>query len=520
MTSYNPPLENLPIFDSSVFNNVEEPLTASSAGTQFLKYPVAQGTETFSDIIVLGTSNYSGTEIHNGTETHNGQIIANNVITQNNAILNINQTDHTNNNVGNVLRATQMYGDLQLLRPSGGNGGAMQFTDITNVVYGNNFTQQYQSGPGYAIINQSLGGNILLRQRNAATTSALINVLNLTTTGSTMQRSATDGNYEVLALKEQTIGNTISLYPHAPSNTFLYNIANDNLITSRNSNTNTPNTTALTIGCQSNQNNGIRIDSVNNTVEMGQGGTASGVYTNSFSCNGTNSTIKGPAVFSSTTAPTSAQSPALASNDSSNKIPTTAWVQTAIAANASGPLFFRANLNQQPTVSGTATLNINFNGSVANINDSFIIRYTIRYDFNTSSTGQSLYYMSYYGNMTVWPRRVITNNGSVSVLLNGSINGNTSYTYNDATKAPLGRYIWVENYSNTQVTNPLNFANDPVGLSFFDQTQMSFLFSVPYVAPASSSCSLGVSFELINTCSSTLTISAASIGFSNVNKNF
>jgi hypothetical protein len=122
--------------------------------------------------------------------------------------------------------------------------------------------------------------------------------------------------------------------------------------------------------------------------------------------------------------------------------------------------------------------------------------------------------------MTVWPRRVITNNGSVPVLLDGSINGNTSYTYNNATNAPFGRYIWVENYSNTQVTNPLNFANDPVGLSFFDQTQMSFLFSVPYVAPASSSCSLGVSFELINTCSSTLTISAASIGFSNVNKNF
>jgi hypothetical protein len=47
-------------------------------------------------------------------------------------------------------------------------------------------------------------------------------------------------------------------------------------------------------------------------------------------------TIHGPAIFASTTAPTSAQFPALASNDSSTSIPTTAWVQTAITNSSGG----------------------------------------------------------------------------------------------------------------------------------------------------------------------------------------
>lgn len=537
MATYDPPIENLPIFDPSVFVVENTPLTYNQALGSFLAYPVAQGTEDLSIINVNGLATFNAAEIHQQTETHNGivtfnnsdvhnatstfnsSIIANNVITQNNAILNINQTDHTNNNLGNVLRATQIFGDLQLLRPSGVNGGAMQFTDITTQAYGNNFAQQYQTGTQFAIINQAPNGTILLRQRNALDT-ALRNLLNLTTTGSTMQRSASDGNHEVLALKEQDIGNTISLYPYAPVNTLLYNVANDNLITSRNSNTNTPNTTALTIGCQSNQNNGIRIDSVNNTVEMGQGGTASGVYTNSFSCSATTSTIKGPALFSSTTAPKSNQT-LLPLNDTSNNIPTTQWVQSVIATiPTSVPLFIRAYSFEVPTVTNPlGVINVNFNGSAVNINDNFTLRYSIRYDYDTTTTGQSLYYLSYYGNMVVFPRRVITNNLS-NVLLDGSISGNTTYQYNDATNAPLGRYVWTENYVTTNRQDPLNFATQPVRITFTDQTQIKFTFNAPYSPPATSTCVLAVSFEMINSCASVLTITSTNTNFSNVTKNF
>jgi len=516
MAEYPPPTENLPIFDNNVFVKLDEFVTVDHINNNFLKFPIAQGAETLTDITVLGTSSFSGTETHNATETHNGQIIANNTITQNNAILNINQTDHTNDTLGNVLRATDIYGDLSLRRPTGINGGAMRLYDVTGTT--TNSMQIFQSGAGAGITGLAPGGFINMSQRNVVDTLSRELIHASVAGGVNVQGWQSDNGGFLFNIQEMISGKSFGFIPNSTSGILNPLVqAGDNQIVC--SNGAAQNGSVLVAGIWSNVCAGLKVNGPAGTTSIGQGGVG-GTFTNSFSCSNTASTINGPAIFSSTTAPTSLQSPALATNDSSTKIPTTAWVQTAIAANASGPLFFRANLNQQPTVSGTATLNINFNGSVANINDSFLLRYTIRYDFNTSSTGQSLYYISYYGNMTVWPRRVVTNNGAVPVLLDGSISGNTSYTYNNATNAPLGRYIWVENYSNTQLTNPLNFTNNPVQLTFFDQTQVSFLFQEPYSAPASSSCSLGVSFELINTCSSTLTISAASIGFSNVNKNF
>ena len=49
MASYLPPTEELPIFDNSVFQSNDEPITFSQATTEFLRFPIAQGTETFND---------------------------------------------------------------------------------------------------------------------------------------------------------------------------------------------------------------------------------------------------------------------------------------------------------------------------------------------------------------------------------------------------------------------------------------------------------------------------------------
>lgn len=45
--SYLPPTENLPIFDDFVFQINNDPLTYNTASGQFLKYPTAQGNESF-----------------------------------------------------------------------------------------------------------------------------------------------------------------------------------------------------------------------------------------------------------------------------------------------------------------------------------------------------------------------------------------------------------------------------------------------------------------------------------------
>jgi len=59
MTSYDPPIENLPIFDPIVFTTGQEVLTYADAVKSFLKFPIAQGTETFSAINVGGTATFS-----------------------------------------------------------------------------------------------------------------------------------------------------------------------------------------------------------------------------------------------------------------------------------------------------------------------------------------------------------------------------------------------------------------------------------------------------------------------------
>ena len=116
------------------------------------------------------------------------------------------------------------------------------------------------------------------------------------------------------------------------------------------------------------------------------------------------------------------------------------------------------------TTTPIGNLNINFtNGSTLKVNDSITIRFWIRYDYNnTSSTAQSIYYNSYYGNLIIYPNRVITNTSSVPVYLSGSLNGQTGYSYTNATFAPSGRYIWTENYASTQAIDSLNNNPNPV----------------------------------------------------------
>lgn len=58
MATYEPPTENLPIFDPVVFTTGDEPLTYNIAIKKFLKYPNAQGEETLQAINVNGESNF------------------------------------------------------------------------------------------------------------------------------------------------------------------------------------------------------------------------------------------------------------------------------------------------------------------------------------------------------------------------------------------------------------------------------------------------------------------------------
>lgn len=69
MSSYLPPTENLPIFDSSVFTINNEPLTFNQATNEFLRFPTAQGPETLQNIIVNGQAIFNDpVELNNSVE--------------------------------------------------------------------------------------------------------------------------------------------------------------------------------------------------------------------------------------------------------------------------------------------------------------------------------------------------------------------------------------------------------------------------------------------------------------------
>lgn len=68
MANYPPPTENLPIFDPSVFEVNNIPLTIGEGSKYFLTYPTAQGKETLSAIDVYGIANfYSDISVNNTT---------------------------------------------------------------------------------------------------------------------------------------------------------------------------------------------------------------------------------------------------------------------------------------------------------------------------------------------------------------------------------------------------------------------------------------------------------------------
>jgi hypothetical protein len=61
MSAYAPPIENVPIFDSSLFSTpVNDTLTQAEADKLYLKFPLGQGAETIPSLIVSGAATTNG----------------------------------------------------------------------------------------------------------------------------------------------------------------------------------------------------------------------------------------------------------------------------------------------------------------------------------------------------------------------------------------------------------------------------------------------------------------------------
>lgn len=267
MTSYEPPIEDLPIFDSSVFLNGDEPLTYNTAVKKFLKYPSAQGKEFLQEIDVSGKATFNSnvrvlnkldicnndissgivTVSFNGTQTNNGIVMNNAAITQQGS---------NSNNVLNTLKRTTIT-NTGVLNP------------ILSIVYDPSNSGINQTNNGINMTNcaiQQTGGSISLITNNFGTIS-LAQSCNLTvnSNGSVVNYANDPAN--------------VTLYRWSCNNTSTYSLSYF---------TSTTNVTTNLINV--NRNNSINV-----TIPM----------------------------------TTSASMPV--ASDSSTRIPTTAWVQSAIS---------------------------------------------------------------------------------------------------------------------------------------------------------------------------------------------
>jgi hypothetical protein len=165
MSEYEPPTENLPIFDPAVFATGDEPLTYNIAVKKFLKYPSAQGTENLQAINVNGISTF-------------------------NAAANFNKP---------IVMSSATVGDREIESSTYTVLNASN-TDIGSVSYtSNSILYNSKTASARHVFNNttSLGVNLEVMSMTADTGIAMTRPLVMT--GTTLNRAITSSSYKMLS---------------------------------------------------------------------------------------------------------------------------------------------------------------------------------------------------------------------------------------------------------------------------------------------------------------------------------
>jgi hypothetical protein len=135
MAEYPPPTEDLPIFDNNVFVKLDEFVTIDHINNNFLKFPIAQGAETLTDVTVLGTSTFNGTETHNNIVTFQDNI----TLTKNikiNAIPASPVITLTDGTTTNTLTQADWTGNIKTVNSTQNSTHFLNFSDLSTTGQG------------------------------------------------------------------------------------------------------------------------------------------------------------------------------------------------------------------------------------------------------------------------------------------------------------------------------------------------------------------------------------------------
>jgi hypothetical protein len=250
------------------------------------------------------------------------------------------------------------------------------------------------------------------------------------------------------------------------------------------------NTKGLNLCSWSSTNSGIKITST--AVSIGSGGTTT-TPTTGTTYDGTNITLTSPnPPLSTATQP--------ATSDNSNKIPTTAWVQSLIAtipATNIIPYFYGEsnNLGAQSTTP-IGTISLNFSGGSWGTTSYFQARFCFRQEYTLASVN---YYQNWTGVLQVYPSRVPTVTSTTACNIDNTIDGTGTNFSLTSTSAPNGRWYWVENYSNTgsQYTGG-NLTPNPFAITATSLSSINFVIFTPLTTGSSQGGRITMFMEIIN----------------------
>jgi len=146
MSASNPPDPNVNTFNNLYWISGDTALTQDVADKRYLRFPTAQGTENLAAINVNGIAGFNDEIVQTGA--------TNNIL-----------QDLTTNTNQNLLKATDIYGDLNLKKPTTTTGGTLTLYDI---VAGVNTNQIYTSGTTLEIVNSNNSGTINFNTKDGA----------------------------------------------------------------------------------------------------------------------------------------------------------------------------------------------------------------------------------------------------------------------------------------------------------------------------------------------------------------
>jgi len=338
MATYQPPTENLPIFDDSVFQHQNETLTIAYANNHYLQYPTAQGTENLLDINVAGDA-----EFFNPVQFDSALVISNGKqnTSLGNGFLPLAVGQGTQNVVIGVgAGASGLSGDGNTIVGYFSASQGMTSGAIQNVLYGQRAGQYLTSGQGNTLIgtttynnvttgnaNICLGNGAMGGESSGSYSNNIVIGNGIVAGGSnkTIIGTTTQATME-LKVNDALGAGTVKMNNNLSMNNII-NTANRQISSSYYNFYATNNNTSLTYS-------GRLYGNLNSIVYDCPDTNLTGSSAHTFYCyNG--ATPLNSLNINNTSLTTGITQPA--SNDSSNKIPTTAWVQSAISGSSSGP---------------------------------------------------------------------------------------------------------------------------------------------------------------------------------------